>query len=114
MMYDANKGYGLQLTKFDEQYQDCIIYRDSKRSVIELADKIIRTFNWSGAGLMEQLNDMQQNAMYIKNGAYHQDELFDDKFEIPAYFINLILSKYGMAVRGWENDIPNFDNRTKG
>ena len=24
MIYDINKGYGLQLTKFDEQYQDTI------------------------------------------------------------------------------------------
>lgn len=60
---------------------------------------------------MDELNDMQQNTHYFKNGAYHQDELFDNKFEIPAYFINLILSKYGMAVRGWENDTPNLDNR---
>lgn len=111
MVYDIKKGYGLQLAKFDEQYQDCIIYRDSKRAIIELADKIIQTFNWSGSGLLGQLNDMQSAATYFKNGAYHQDELFDDKFEIPAYFINLILSKYGMKVRGWENDIPNLDNR---
>ena len=113
MIYDISKGYGLQLTKFDEQYEDTIIYRKSKREIIELADKIIRTFNWSGAGLMNQLNDMQLNARYFKDGMYHQDELFDNKFEIPAYFINLILSKYGMKVRGWENDIPNLDNRTK-
>ena len=113
MVYDISKGYGLQLTKFDEQYQDCIIYRSSKREVIELADKIICTFNYGGYGLIGQLNDMQQNTMYFENGAYHQDKLFDNKFEIPAYFINLILSKYGMAVRGWENDIPNLDNRTK-
>lgn len=111
MMYDIKKGYGLQLTKFDEQYQDCIIYRDSKQGIIELADKIIRTFNWSGSGLMNQLNDMQQHTHYFKDGEYHYDELFENKFEIPAYFINLILSKYGMAVRGWENDIPNLDSK---
>lgn len=111
MMYDIKKGYGLQLTKFDEQYQDCIIYRDSKQGIIELADKIIRTFNWSGSGLMDQLNDMQQHTHYFKDGEYHYDELFENKFEIPAYFINLILSKYGMAVRGWENDIPNLDGK---
>ena len=40
-------------------------------------------------------------------------ELFTDKFEIPAYFINLILSKYGMRVRGWENDIPRVANKSK-
>ena len=113
MVYDISNGYGLQLTKFDEQYQDCIIYRGSKREIIELADKIISTFSCSGAGLIGQLNDMQQNTCYFKDGTYHYSELFDDKFEIPAYFINLILSKYKMAVRGWEDDIPNLDNRTK-
>lgn len=108
-MYDISNGYGLQLTQFDEQYEDCIIYRNSKSAIIRLADKIIRSFG--NKGLMDELNDMQQNTHYFKNGAYHQDELFDNKFEIPAYFINLILSKYGMAVRGWENDTPNLDNR---
>lgn len=105
MMYNAKNGYGLQLTQFDEQYQDTIIYRQSKREIIELADKIILTFR--NDGLMSQLNDMQLNTHYFKaNGNMVEDELFKDKFEIPAYFINLILSKYGMKVRGWENDIP--------
>lgn len=109
MVYDIKRGYGLQLTKFDEQYQDCIIYRDSKEGIIKLADKIILTFN--NVGLIDELNKMQENTHYFKNGEYYQDELFDNKFEIPAYFINLILSKYRMAVRGWENDTPNLDNR---
>lgn len=111
MIYDISKGYGLHLIKFDEQYQDCIIYRDSKEEIIKLADKIILTFK--NVGLVEELNEMQQNTHYFKDGEYHYDELFDNKFEIPAYFINLILAKYGMAVRGWENDTPNLDNRKK-
>ena len=109
MVYDANKGYGLQLTKFDEQYTDTIIYRDSKREIIELADKIILTFH--NVGLMSQLNDMQGNAHYYKDDKFVEDELFANKFEIPAYFINLILSKYNLKVRGWENDIPKIDNK---
>ena len=32
---------------------------------------------------------------------------------IPVYFINLILSKYGMKLRGWENDIPSVDDKNK-
>ena len=105
MIYDIKKGYGLQLTKFDEQYQDTIIYRQSKQEVIELADKIISTF--CNNSLMGQLNEMQSNAHYYNaDSKYVECELFADKFEIPAYFINLILSKYGMKVRGWENDIP--------
>jgi hypothetical protein len=105
MIYDIKKGYGLQLTKFDAQYQDTIIYRQSKREVIELADKILLTFDQKG--LMSQLNDMQCNTHYFNaEGHITECELFKDKFEIPAYFVNLILSKYGMCVRGWENDIP--------
>ena len=105
MIYDIKKGYGLQLTKFDEQYLDTIIYRETKREIIELADKILLTFNCKG--LMSQLNDMQSNTHYYNaDGNMTECELFANKFEIPAYFINLILSKYGMCVRGWENDIP--------
>lgn len=108
MIYDIKKGYGLQLTKFDEQYQDTIIYRQSKKEIIELADKIILTFGGlTDRGLMSQLNEMQcQTHYYNADNEYVTCELFEDKFEIPAYFINLILSKYGMKVRGWENDIP--------
>ena len=104
MVYDIKKGYGLQLNKFDEQYQDCIIYRDSKEEIIKLADKIILTFK--NVGLIDELNEMQGNAHYYKGEDFVEDELFANKFEIPAYFINLILSKYGMAIRGYENDIP--------
>ena len=105
MIYDISQGYGLQLTKFDEQYQDTIIYRDSKQEIIELADKILRTFDKTG--LMSQLNTMQCNTHYYNaDGNMVEDELFANKYEIPAYFINLILSNYGMCVRGWENDIP--------
>ena len=112
MIYDISKGYGLQLTQFDEQYQDTIIYRDSKEAIIELADKIIRTFGHTG--LMSQLNDMQLNTYYYDgDGNMKEDELFGNKFEIPAYFINLLLSKYGMKVRGWENDIPRVTLRKK-
>ena len=110
MIYDIKKGYGLQLTKFDEQYQDTIIYRESKREIIELADKIILTFR--SEGLMSQLNHMQEQTCYYNaNGKMVEDELFANKFEIPAYFINLILSKYGMCVRGWENDIPRINKK---
>lgn len=112
MIYDIKKGYGLQLTKFDEQYQDTIIYRDSKEAIIELADKIIRTFGHTG--LMSQLNEMQSNTHYYNaNGDMVEDELFSNKFEIPVYFINLLLSKYGMKVRGWENDIPRVKKENK-
>jgi len=47
-MYNAENGYGLKLTKFDEQYEDCIIYRDTKEGIIRLADNIIRSFDKKG------------------------------------------------------------------
>jgi hypothetical protein len=110
MIYDITKGYGLQFTKFDEQYQDTIIYRDTKEEIIRLADIILLTFD--RRGLMSQLNDMQCNTHYYNaEGNMTECELFADKFEIPAYFINLILSKYGMCVRGWENDIPRINKK---
>lgn len=60
MIYDAKNGYGLKFTKFDDQYQDCIIYRDSRAKIIELADKILISFGRKG--LMEMLNEMQAEA----------------------------------------------------
>ena len=30
-----------------------------------------------------------------------EDEVFQDKYEIPSYFINLILKDYNMKVVGW-------------
>lgn len=100
MKYDAKNGYGLQFTKFDEQYEDTIIYRKSKEAIIRLADMIIASFD--RGSLMEELNNMQANA-------YTQDEegttvlpkIFENKFEMPAYFINLLLEKYNMKVLGW-------------
>ena len=100
MIYDAKKGYGLKLTKFDEQYEDCIIYRNTREQIIELADKIIRSFG--KPGLIEQLNEMQAEAMYCgNNNNLEENELFRDKFEIPSYFINLLLAKHKMKVLGW-------------
>ena len=100
MIYNAKNGYGLQFLGGDEQYQDCIIYRDSKEAIIRLADIIINSFGYN-QGLMSELNEMQSNAMHLSNGKCVESEVFKNKFEIPSYFINLILKKYGMCVRGW-------------
>lgn len=105
MIYDAENGYGLQFTKFDEQYEDCIIYRQSKRAIIELADKIIRSFGEQG--LVSELNTMQSNALYNDKmaGKFTEAELeklcWANKYEIPGYFVNLLLQKYNMCVLGW-------------
>lgn len=100
MIYDAKNGYGLRLTKFDEEYVDCIIYRSTKRELIELADKIIRSFG--RPSLICELNNMQAEAMYCgTNNNIEENEAFKDKYEIPSYFINLLLEKYNMKVLGW-------------
>lgn len=97
--------YGLKLTKFDEQYEDCVIYRDKKEQILELADKIIRSFGYKG--LMSELNDMQGHALYGDKmcGKFTEEELkkscWYNKYEIPSYFINLLLKPYNMKVLGW-------------
>lgn len=104
MIYDAKNGYGLKFTKFDDQYQDCIIYRDSKSKIIELADKIIISFGFDG--LMSELNKMQGEALYNdKMTGVSEVELkktcWYNKYDIPSYFINLLLKQYNMKVLGW-------------
>ena len=105
MIYNAKNGYGLKFTKFDDQYEDCIIYRDSKGKILELADKIIRSFGYNG--LMSDLNEMQSHALYNDKmaGKFTEEELkktcWYSKYEIPSYFINLLLKPYNMVVLGW-------------
>lgn len=100
MRYNIQKGYGLRFTKADEQYEDCIVYRETKEEIIRLADIIIRSFD--RGSLMEELNNMQAN-LYIKDeeGNTKIPEIFENKFEFPSYFINLLLEKYNMKVLGW-------------
>lgn len=95
-----DKGYSLQLTKFEPLYEDCVITRSSKREIIEFADKLIRSFG--KPGLIEQLNEMQAEAMYCgTNNDMEENEVLKDKYSIPAYFINLLLKDYNMKVVGW-------------
>lgn len=100
MIYNAQKGYGLKFTKADEQYEDCIIYRETKEEIIRLADVIISSFD--RGSLMEELNTMQAKSyMQQEDGGTKMPEIFENKFEIPAYFINLLLEKHNMKVLGW-------------
>lgn len=104
-MYDAKNGYGLQFTKFDPQYEDCIIYRESKQEIIDLADRIIQSFGHTG--LISQLNEMQGYALYNDkmSGKFTEEALnklcWANKYDIPGYFVNLLLQKYNMCVLGW-------------
>ena len=104
MIYDAKNGYGLKFTKFDDQYQDCIIYRSSRGEILELADKIIISFGFDG--LMSELNKMQGEALYNdKRTGVPEAELkkscWYNKHDIQSYFINLLLKQYNMKVLGW-------------
>ena len=70
MIYNAKNGYGLKLTKFDEQYEDCIIYRKTKREIIRLADNIMRAFDRKGlmvvGGMKKRKNLFQMPLTFIK------------------------------------------------
>lgn len=100
MKYNAENGYGLKLTKFDEEYRNCIIYRKTKREIIELVDNIICSFDRKG--LLEELNEMQAAATYSNEyGVKYNSPLFDNIFKMPSYFINLLLEKHNMKVLGW-------------
>lgn len=96
MYYDVEKGFGLQ---FNNEW---IIYKDTKEDLIRLADCILSAIvNFS---LMAELNNMQAYAHVnedCKEGDTPNRTVFDSKFEIPSYFINLILKDYNMKVLGW-------------
>lgn len=96
MYYDVEKGFGLQ---FNNEW---IIYKDTKEDLIRLADCILSAIvNFS---LMAELNNMQTYAHAnedCKEGDTPNRTVFDSKFEIPSYFINLILKDYNMKVLGW-------------
>lgn len=99
MMYDAKNGYGLKFTKYDEGHHDCIIYRSSKEALIRLADIIIESL--TGKSLWAELNKMQTEACAVIDGEFVEPEIFKSKYEIPSYFINLLLKEYNMKVLGW-------------
>lgn len=95
--------YGITLTKFDTQYEDCVITRPSIRGVIDLADKIVRCVTKDDFSLSSALNTMQSEALY-NNGMAHLSEeerknyCFNNKYEIPFYFINLLLKPYNLKI----------------
>lgn len=96
MYYDAEKGYGLQ---FDGKW---VLYRDNKERLIRLADGILSAI--TGFSLLCELNKMQTEAHANEDcmeGDTPNRTVFDNKFEIPSYFINLILKDYNMEVLGW-------------
>lgn len=99
MMYNSENGYGLYFTKYDQGYHDCIIYRNSKEAIIKLADIIIESL--TGKSLYAELNNMQTEACIVANGEFEEPTAFKNKYEIPSYFINLLLKEYNMKVLGW-------------
>lgn len=96
MYYNAELGYGLQ---FDGKW---ILYRDKKEDLIRLADGILNAI--TGFSLISELNTMQAEAHANEDcieGDTPNRTVFDNKFEIPSYFINLVLKDYKMKVLGW-------------
>lgn len=47
--------------------------------------------------LMMELNNMQLNARAIENG-YKEENVFYNKFDIPIYFVNLLLKDFGLII----------------
>lgn len=102
--------YGITLTKFDPQYEDCIITRSSREGILALADKILRSVTKDKFSLMSELNKMQGEAIYaegLKTLTEEQKEAFcfANKNTIPFYFINLLTAPYGLElgyVEVWE------------
>lgn len=91
--YNSNRGYAIKLLGFDEQFEDCLIYRDTKESIIALADCILRaTTKFS---LMNALNEMQ-----IESGERSFNSVFASKYTIPLYFINLVCRPRGIEILG--------------
>lgn len=84
-IYNPEKGYGLSF--FDETF----VYCQTKIELLGLIDNILMAFNKQG--LFEQLNLMQYHA--------GETEAFKNKYEIPSYFINLLLKEYHMKVHGY-------------
>lgn len=95
--------YGIIFTKFDSQYEDCVITRPSIRGVVDLADKIVRCVTNDEFSLLSALNTMQSEALYNNSMASLSREekanyCFNNKYEIPFYFINLLLKPYNLNI----------------
>ena len=96
MYYDAEQGYGLS---FSDKY---ILYNKNKENIISIANAILETI--TGFSLISELNTMQAEAHaneVCKEGDTPNHTVFDNKYEIPSYFINLVLKDYNMKVLGW-------------
>ena len=102
MVYDASKGYGLQLTKFDEQYTDNIIYRDSKKEIIELATEI-----YHGETLEDSDSYYKGQAIQIASRTYYENGNSEKAFEWArkAHQINHCQELLQMLISEKEDDL---------
>lgn len=73
-----------------------LISYDNRRTAIEFVNRILETI--CGFSLIAELNTLQSEACYG-----YDDQLngtcLNNKYEIPDYFINLILYKYNLEMR---------------
>lgn len=91
--------YGIKILGCDEQYQDCIITRDSKQEIMDLADKLVSAITNHKFSLMEELNTMQSEVGGLD---ISDDNVFKSKYTIPNYFINLLLEPYNLQIGIYE------------
>ena len=68
---------------------------ESIKETIEWLNELLLTVH--DFSLMGELNDMQQ---WAGVSVFEQDEKnrFNSKYEIPLYFINLVLHKYNLSI----------------
>lgn len=87
--------YGIKILGHEEQYEDCIITRDSKQEILELADKFISATTNYKFSLIGELNRMQSEVGGLN---ISDDNVFKSKYTIPDYFINLLLEPYNLKL----------------
>jgi hypothetical protein len=69
---------------------------DNCESVIRHTDVILSST--TGFSLLAELNDMQLHATDVSHGKTEPSSVFANKFEIPNYFLNLVLRQYNLKV----------------
>lgn len=69
---------------------------DTKSELIEFIDELLYSVSGQRFSLMNELNNMQTEALFP--GEDQGKSVFDNKFTIPFYFINLILIHYGLEL----------------
>ena len=77
----------------------CATTDDGITRAIDLCDELIKYKSDGKHSLKEDLNTMQMEHAAALNKGMEDDTVFNNKYTIPLYFINLVLFKYGLEVK---------------